>query len=677
MKNLIVFLLFISAISFAERRVVDDIQYIHQILDTEYKDENGVRMFYGFNACGPTSATMLVQYHNVQPISQKGRGWYIFNPYIAITDKLGNNYSETYARDWDGISEDNTYYKHHPNSVYGAHGHIVVNSGTEANQYWSASLRRLSGYLENHGLIDSLYKNINVDLYKKIKNNIDAGLPLICSFRGTHAKYGTIGHYLVVVGYDDNNGNKLILHDPNGDVNGDWSGSDATAGNFVEYDYPNIQTSITFNRFIEVHPVGIYSWFPGWRQGSLSPKSQPFLDCYNNQEKHGGAGREVFGIPWNNGSGGPWVHPWPNGTSDMNTVYVQDFINYDCHSTDEEGHWWQLVLNQKEGKVYPLHSQILSYWHNNSGYLNYGEPKSYEYNKRNKKGELIVVQEFEKNNKTHYIGYNTVSGISREYSFFEILPFDGGNSSDDQVYIVDPDAQVSGYTNEPEMVFDSSNENSSAEDPDPIEEPDTQVVITDSETEPLPDNLSGSVMISSGYEYDKANGWCFIPADTLTQVTKDRENIYYLCQAENVKGRHQLRIEVYRDNVLWWPTDGKWGEIGGQTGVTKTYVPMPQLQDRAYISDLNKSQVEVKVLFFIKLLNEGKELKLAEGSYHIIDMSVSAKQPLPNKPQLFQRKQEYYNLMGQRIAYPQRHLPQGVFITKMKTQEGRVLNVSK
>jgi hypothetical protein len=128
------------------------------------------------------------------------------------------------------------------------------------------------------------------------------------------------------------------------------------------------------------------------------------LDCYLNK---GGANK--FGIPWNNGKGGPWVHQWPDDFSSADTIFLQDFIN--------NGEWWQLVLNQNQKKVFPIHGPILNYWHNNYGYLNYGEPNGLELCLTNK---TIVAQEFIKNGKKRYIGYNTTTGIVREYSEGEL-----------------------------------------------------------------------------------------------------------------------------------------------------------------------------------------------------------------------------------------------------------------
>ena len=382
----------------AERKVLTDVPYIHQIKDMKRSE------FLGYNACGPTSAVMMVNFHNVQPDSPNVMypGWYVWNSYADFNDKSGKNYSTGLARDWDGIDEAGTYNIHHPHEVCGAHGYMVFNDRSSLDPYWGTKSKYLKHYLENHGLTVG-HKVINEDgsadeIYEVIKQNIDAGLPLIGNW---------IGHYMVVVGYDtgiNNDKQKLVLYDPFGDRNKGWDSVNRcyNGGPLATYNYPAVSGNINFHQFWTIHPIGIYKDFPGFRNehtvsGELTQPSQPFVDCYNYN-----GGVNSFGLPWDNGKG-VWVHPWPDGDITEDTIWLQDFINW-----NDNDHWYQLVLNQEMNKVFPVHNQILLFWHNNSGYLNYGEPICNEYFATNTFSlEKLVIQEFKKNGVTHYLGYNT------------------------------------------------------------------------------------------------------------------------------------------------------------------------------------------------------------------------------------------------------------------------------
>lgn len=412
--------------AYAARKVIDNVPFIHQV---EGMDQDN---FLGHNACGPTSAVMIVKFHKVQPASPNEHlGWYVYNPYVDFTDMSGQDYNgidnesdrveDEWGRDWDGIEEDDTYNKHHPHEVCGAHGFMVYNSKTAIDPYWGTAFTLLETYLRNHGLIIER-QEINVngtasEIYKTIKQNIDAGLPLIGHWSG---------HYLVVIGYDtgeNDDEQKLILHDPYGDRNGIYDTTKLywPGGTSVTYNYPQVKTGITFDKFRTVHPVGVYFYFPGWRneqtlsqpEEQITQLSQPFVDCYN-KDRDGKSGKDIFGIPWDNGQG-PWVHHWPEGSSSQDTVFLQDFIDW-----NDNGHWWQLVLNQKKNRVFSVHGNILTFWHDNYGYLNYGEPICSEYDAIDINSNQLKLQEFVKNGILRFIGYDTVLEIPREYSFSEI-----------------------------------------------------------------------------------------------------------------------------------------------------------------------------------------------------------------------------------------------------------------
>ena len=96
----------------AEIRTVDNPKYVHQVSDMDQK------IFNGHNACGPTTATMLVQFHKCQQIPSIYSGRHVYSPYIALPDKSGNYYDNKTAMDMDK-------YEVHRHSVKGAHGFII------------------------------------------------------------------------------------------------------------------------------------------------------------------------------------------------------------------------------------------------------------------------------------------------------------------------------------------------------------------------------------------------------------------------------------------------------------------------------------------------------------------------------------------------------------------------
>ncbi len=131
-------LAFVSKAS-AETVMISNVPYINQVQDMNQT------YFLGYNACGPTSAVMITEFHKLQPANTSGYpGWYVYNPYTTWTDKSGEDYNSEAAMDWDGGSN-------HINLVYGAHGFIVDPDGSD----WKANDEKLEGYIDNHGLITS------------------------------------------------------------------------------------------------------------------------------------------------------------------------------------------------------------------------------------------------------------------------------------------------------------------------------------------------------------------------------------------------------------------------------------------------------------------------------------------------------------------------------------------
>ncbi len=221
------------------------------------------------------------------------------------------------------------------------------------------------------------------NLFDTIKENIDAGLPLI-----GHAEI-TINsilykHYLVIIGYNTGEygtEQKVIVHDPYGDATDDWFDTEE-GGESVTYPMAgNTATSyVEIDRVYTVHPVGIFGNFPGW-QGTTNPLSQLFATEYNNTTANGGSGLEVFGIPFDNGKSA-WVHEWPDAncsttppaTCNANGIYLQDYLLTEGVSQ----YWSQFVYNTDSEKVFPVRGEILNFWNANTGYVD-GPPIGHQY----------------------------------------------------------------------------------------------------------------------------------------------------------------------------------------------------------------------------------------------------------------------------------------------------------
>jgi len=160
-----------------------------------------------------------------------------------------------------------------------------------------------------------------------------------------------------------------------------------------------------------INPASLVALYSSGTTNSL------ILACYNLN-----GGQDMFGAPWSNSSFGPYVHPWPDNSSDLNVVWLQDFIT-------TSDHWWQIVDNPAAGAAFPVHGQILTFWHNNWGYRDYGSPSSNEYYATDiATGHQLVIQTFIKGSVYHYLGYDTVSGVSREYQSTEFQASGAGGS---------------------------------------------------------------------------------------------------------------------------------------------------------------------------------------------------------------------------------------------------------
>jgi len=306
-SQLIIALLIIANQALAERKVIDGAAscYIHQVLDTDSTETS----FSGHNACAPTSACMLLQFHNLQTApSGYSIGWYVFNPYVGFTDKSGNSYSSIKAKDWNPHSTANP----HPHEVYGAHGFTIaqdISTGDWRAEYWL-----VRNYLQNHGLIASM-GTIETNRFQVIKSNIKAGLPLI-----GHSIISGNGHYLVIIGYDtgtNDNEQKVIVNDPFGDANGNWiSGNNRGVG--VTYPLsgncgPN---TVQIDWVAEVKPVSLYYQTPHWRNDEGFCISDRFQEKYNAAPVINGMNK--LGIPFKDVGGNIYVHDW-------NGVIIQNF----------------------------------------------------------------------------------------------------------------------------------------------------------------------------------------------------------------------------------------------------------------------------------------------------------------------------------------------------------------
>ncbi|PIR92109.1 hypothetical protein COU01_03545 [Candidatus Falkowbacteria bacterium CG10_big_fil_rev_8_21_14_0_10_44_15] len=168
--------------------------------------------------------------------------------------------------------------------------------------------------------------------------------------------------------------------------------------NFNPTAWPATNTTFIANNYLQpsyvVQQYGIVGKV-NFLQSSVYQRA--FEDCF-----YANGGHDRFGSPWNNSSFGPYVHPWPDDANDQNVLYLQDFI-------EPDGHWWQIVDNPAAGAAFPVHGQILTYWHNNWGYSNYGSPSSNEYYATGTAtGHQLVVQTFARG----YITYDTVTGVA-------------------------------------------------------------------------------------------------------------------------------------------------------------------------------------------------------------------------------------------------------------------------
>jgi hypothetical protein len=214
-KTCILILIFVVSGNnvFARTKIIKDVPYINQVEDV---DES---MILGHNACAATVSVMLLTYYGILPKHEIFPGYYIYSPYIGFTDKEGNDYSQDFAYDFDGIGS-------RKNKVYGAHGYIVG----KYEGSWQAEVGNVIKYLENNGLEG--VENTSENMFEKIRRDIDKGQPLIA-----RAKIDQNGHYLLVVGYDDEK-NEIIVHDPYGNANIDWFNTKA-GGKYVSYPMDN------------------------------------------------------------------------------------------------------------------------------------------------------------------------------------------------------------------------------------------------------------------------------------------------------------------------------------------------------------------------------------------------------------------------------------------------------
>ena len=226
-----IFILILSSILFgnnvfAETKIIENVLYINQVKDV---DES---MILGHNSCASAVAVMLLTHYDILPRHNEYPGYYIYSPYVWFTDEKGNDYSEKFAFDSDGVNRGE-------NKVYGAHGYIAV----ENEGAWEADISNVIKYLENHGL--EVENSGNKDIFERIKESIDDGYPQIL-----RAKIDGYGHYLLVVGYDDEK-EKIIVHDPYGNANVDWFNTSA-GGKYVSYPMDNNTASWAHVQIISI-----------------------------------------------------------------------------------------------------------------------------------------------------------------------------------------------------------------------------------------------------------------------------------------------------------------------------------------------------------------------------------------------------------------------------------------
>ncbi|MCD4705856.1 C39 family peptidase, partial [bacterium] len=388
--------------AYAERKVLTNVPYIHQVLDMDQSE------FIGHNACGPTSAVMISQFCNTQPDDQSSTyaGWYVWNSYKnGFTDMSGKNYSNIKR------TMDMNINKQHIHEIRnGAHGYIIDKYHDRyGNLCWGTILDDLEIYLENHGL---KIKESDQNYFETIKNNIDAGLPLIGHSLMLAAKYP---HFLVIVGYDTGiNGDRqdVVVNDPYGNANIDWldinTGEKEVTYPLDGYGDPSNERIIV-DYAITVHPVGIYDHSPGWiKNGNSKPQSQFVVDAYNPFSF-------TLGSPYDNG-GTPFVHALPRD-SWLPDLYGQDFEN------------GMIVINEDEQKGYVIRGAFSwlyrgGEWTNpgSSGSMDtiwgpndLGAPRSnevFEYF-TNEFGEQVVIRQYFEHGRLTYLlnGQTTDNGI--------------------------------------------------------------------------------------------------------------------------------------------------------------------------------------------------------------------------------------------------------------------------
>ncbi len=179
----------------------DDI-YTHQVYST--KVGNG-KNYNGLNGCGPTTAVMALAILNrLKPKPIEGKkskfGWYVANKYSFRLN--GKTYTfDTTAPDESG------------NMWPGAHGAVVEKDGL-------CYVGLLKKFLEKHGVNFKHYeevggKIINDDWWGKVTKSIDSGIPVIITVIVKKKTGGKIGHYALIVGYNEKE-KSLIFLDPYG-----------------------------------------------------------------------------------------------------------------------------------------------------------------------------------------------------------------------------------------------------------------------------------------------------------------------------------------------------------------------------------------------------------------------------------------------------------------------------
>ena len=233
--------------------ILTNVPYMHQVLDMDDTE------FVGHNACGPTTASIMVQFHKVQPDTSGWTypGWYVWNSYDGgFTDNEGNDYSTESAEDWYG------------NYVYGAHGYIVDEYIQECGG-WCTNGDKFENYLNYHGLV---IQRVAQNYFQTIKDEIDAGRPLV----GHSIIFGEYSHYLIIVGYDtgeNEDEENVIVNDPYGDAcNGSWNGTTSGEGKtypLVGYCGPSQDRHVNINYVYTVKRPTVDENFDSYSTGGL------------------------------------------------------------------------------------------------------------------------------------------------------------------------------------------------------------------------------------------------------------------------------------------------------------------------------------------------------------------------------------------------------------------------